>query len=136
MKDSALSQDAFPKLILENLVSNESGLNRFNDLLQQAKLEKTLLQISSYKSAEFILKTENLKRISGPQIDRLTLIYPPSFEFSMDYQVSGHFNVKYNTASNTLPILVKPFIVTYSGIIIPKGDHFELKNEKIRIKGI
>ena len=83
-----------------------------------------------------ILKTENLKRINALQIDRLTLVYPPSFEFSMDYQVSGHFNVRYNTASNILPILIKPFIVIYSGIIIPKGDHFELKNEKIRIKEI
>ena len=136
MTDSTLSQEVFSKLVLENLMSNESGLNRFNDLLQQAKLEKKLLQISSYKSAEFILKAENLKRINALQIDRLTLVYPPSFEFSMDYQVSGHFNVRYNTASNILPILIKPFIVIYSGIIIPKGDHFELKNEKIRIKEI
>lgn len=136
MTDSTLSHEAFSKQALEKLMSSESGLSKFNNLLQHAKPEKKLLQISSYKSAEFVLKTENLKQKSSPQIDRLTLIYPPSFEFSMDYEVSGHFNVRYNTASNTLPILMKPFIVTYSGMIIPKGDHVELKNEKIRIKGI
>ena len=134
MKDSTLSQEEFSKKALENLMSNESGLNRFNNLLQHAKLEKELLQISSYKSAEFILKPENIKQLRPPQIDRLSLVYPPSFAFSMDYRISGHFNVTYNSASNPLPIQMEPFIVNYSGIFIPKDEGFEMKNEKIEMK--
>lgn len=134
MEDSKLSQEEFSTKVLENLMSNESGLNRFNNLLQHAKLEKELLQITSYKSAEFILKPENIKQLHLPQVDRLSLVYPPSFAFSIDYQISGHFNVTYNSASNPLPIQMEPFIVNYSGILIPMDESFEIKNEKIEMK--
>lgn len=128
-----LSQEELSRQVLENLMSNESWLTRFNNLLQLADLEKELLQISSYESAEFILKRENIKQVHNPKIDRLTLVYPPSFAFSVDYQISGHFNVKYNSANKSLPIQMKAFIVNYSGILIPHDDNFEIKNEKIKI---
>ena len=134
MTDSILSQEEFSKLVLGYLMSSESGLTRFNVILQLAGLEKELLQISSYENAEFILKEENIKQIHQPKIDRLTLVHPPSFAFSVDYQISGHFNVKYNAASNPLPIQMEPFIVNYSGILIPHDASFEIKNEKIVIK--
>ena len=51
----------------------------------------------------------------------------------MEYQVSGYFKVKYNSTRIPLPIQVEPFNVNYSGILIPKDDEFEIKNEKISI---
>ena len=114
-------------------MSSESGLTRFNYLLQLAGLEKELLQISNYESAEFILQQEKIEQINNPKIDRLTLVYPPSFAFSVNCRVKGYFNVKYNSANNSLPIQIKPFVVNYSGILIPHDDNFEIKNEKIKI---
>jgi len=55
MTDSSLSPEEFSKQVLKNLMGTKSGINRFNDLLQLASLEKDLLQISSYESAKFIL---------------------------------------------------------------------------------
>lgn len=133
MVNSTKSQEEFSKQVLENLLNTESGLSRFNDLLQLANLEKELLQISSYESVQFILNRENIVLIHHPIIDRLTLVYPPSFAFSTDYQISGYFNIKYNSANKTLPIQMEPFNVQYSGIIIPHDDNFEIKNEKIKI---
>lgn len=133
MTDSTKSQEEFSKQVLNNLLNNESGYNRFSDLLQLANLEKELLQISSYESAELILQRENIKQVGSSQIDRLSLVYPPSFAFSVDFQIKGYFHVKYNSARNPLPIQMEPFIVNYSGIIIPHDENFEIKNEKIEI---
>ncbi len=91
MTDSNISQEEFAKQVLENLLKTESGLDRFNDLLQLANLEKDLLQISSYKSSEFILRRENIVQKNSPIIDRLTLVYPPSFAFSSDYQMKRFY---------------------------------------------
>lgn len=136
MKDSNISQEEFAKQVQENLLKTDLGLTRFNNLLQLANLEKELLQISSYKSSEFILKRENVVQINPPTIDRLTLVYPPSFAFSSDYQISGYFQIKYNSASKPLPIQIEPFIVNYSGILIPHGNSFEIKSEKIEILNV
>lgn len=134
MTDSSLSPEEFSKQVLKNLMDTKSGINRFNDLLQLAGLEKDLLQISSYENAEFILNKKQIKPLNNPKIDRLSLVYPPSFAFSMDYHISGHFNVKYNSARSPLPVQVKKLIVNYSGILIPHSVNFEMKNEKIKIK--
>ncbi len=133
MTYSTLSQEELSKQVLDNLLSTESGLSRFNYLLQFTNLEKELLLISSYKSAEFILNREKIVQLHPPVIDRLTLVHPPSFAFLIDYQICGYFNVKYNSASNPLPIQMDPFTVNYSGILIPFDDNFEIKNEKIKI---
>ena len=128
-----LTQETLSQQVLENIMSNESGLSRFNDLLQLANLEKELLQITSYESAQFNLNRENIKQVLPPKIDRLSLVHPPSFAFSVDYQISGYFHIKYNSASKPLPIQMEPFIVNYSGILIPYDNNFEIKNEKIAI---
>ena len=128
-----LTQETLSQQVLENIMSNESGLSRFNDLLQLANLEKELLQITSYESAQFNLNRENINQVHPPKIDRLSLVHPPSFAFSVDYQISGYFNVKYNSANNSLPIQMEPFNVNYSGILIPYDNNFEIKNEKIAI---
>lgn len=133
MKESKISQEEFAKQVVDNLLKTELGLTRFNELLQMASLEKELLQISSYESSTFILNRENIVQTDSPKIDRLTLVYPPSFAFSADYQISGYFQVKYNSAGNSLPIQMEPFIVNYSGILIPNGEHFEIKSEKVKI---
>lgn len=133
MNDSTLLQEEHAQQVLKSLMSSESGLNRFNVLLKHAGLEKELLHISSYESAEFILKEETIKQVLHPKIDRLTLVYPPSFAFSTDYQISGHFNVKYNAANKSLPIQMESFTINYSGILIAHSDNYEFKNEKIAI---
>lgn len=134
MTESSLSPEEFSKQVLKNLIGTKFGIKRFSDLLQLACLEKNLLQISNYESAEFFLHREQIKPLHNPKIDRLSLVYPPSYEFSIDYQICGHFKVKYNSASSPLPVQVKQFIVNYSGILIPHDDNFEIKNEKIKIK--
>lgn len=133
MADLNLSLEEFSKKELENLMSSKLGLKRFVDLLQISQLEKKLLQISSNESAEFILNTDQFLTLRSPKIDRLVLVYPPAFAFSMEYQLSGYFKVKYNSTSNPLPIQVEPFKVKYSGILIPNDDEFDIKNEKITI---
>jgi hypothetical protein len=131
MTESEKLQEIFIKQVVENLLKTESGLSRFIELLQLANLEKDLLQISSYESSTFILNKDNIFQTEPPKIDRLTLVYPPSFAFSANYQISGYFKVKYTSAGNSLPIQMKPFIVNYSGILIPNGEHFEIKSEKV-----
>ena len=128
-----MSQEEFAKQVVDNLLKTELGLTRFNELLQMASLEKELLQISSYESSIFVLNKENIVQTDSPKIDRLTLVYPPSFAFSADYQISGYFKVKYTSAGKSLPIQMEPFIVNYSGILIPNGEHFEIRSEKVKI---
>lgn len=133
MTDLNLSLEEFSEQVLKNLMNSELGLKRFSDILQLGQLEKELLQISSYEHAEFILKTESIHPLNNPKIDRLVLVFPPSFAFSMEYQISGYFKVKFNSTPKPLPIQVEPFHVNYSGILIPKTEKFEIKNEKIAI---
>jgi hypothetical protein len=133
MKGISLSPEEFAKHVLDNLLNTDSGLARFNHLLKLAGLEKDLLQISSYESAEFIVKSENIEQMDQPKIDRLTLVYPISYAFSVDYRISGFFSVKYKQATNPLPTQVEPFTINYSGILIPNEMEFNLKNEKIAL---
>jgi len=133
MADLNLSLEAFSEKALKNLMSSKLGLKRLNDLLQLGQLEKKLLQISSYESAEFILKTDCILPVHNLKTDRLSLVYPPAFAFSMQSQVSGYFKVKYHSMNNPLPIQVEPFNINYSGILIPNDGEFEIKNDKVAI---
>jgi hypothetical protein len=127
------THDTLSEQSLNRLINSDSGISRLNYLLQTAGLEKELLNISSYESALFILDKNKINQLDQPGIDRLTLVYPPSFSFSVKYEISGYFNVKYNSAGNPLPIQVDPFVIEYSGIVILQEDHLELKNERIRM---
>lgn len=134
MKDLILLQEENIKKVLKHLLDSKSGQERLIKLLQDAKLEKEVLQISSYKSAEFILNHSGIKQNNPVKVDRLTLIYPPTFAFAVDCQINGHFNVKYNSVNNVLPVQVKPFIVNYTGILVQHKTSFEIKNERIILK--
>lgn len=134
MTDLILLQEENSKKVVEDLLVSETGQSRFKKLLQNAKLEKELLQISSYENAEFILNQNSIKQNDQVQVDRLVLVYPPTFAFSVVCQINGHFNVKYNSVNNVIPVQVKPFNVNYTGILIQHKSSFEIKNERIILK--
>ena len=56
MKDLILLQEEKIKKVLKHLLVSKSDQDRLIKLFQDAKLEKELLHISSYESAEFILR--------------------------------------------------------------------------------
>ncbi len=111
----------------------ENCSERLKNLIKAAELEKDLLNIASYEYATFCTNGKSIKQLNNIKLDRLTLVYPPSFVFSVKLQVSGYFNVKYKSAKSSLPVQIDPFTVGYSGIAIQHENELEVKNESIKI---
>ena len=122
------------ELIVKRIMDKDSGLTLLNNLIRVSSLEKSLLNIVSYQEATFVIDSNNTKQLTSPQFERLTLVYPPSFAFSLKIQISGYFNIKYKSASVSLPNRIEPFIAKYSGIVIQKETGYEFRNESLIVQ--
>jgi hypothetical protein len=121
------------KLILARAKDKETGYAWLKHLIQSAHPEKELLPVSSYEFADFQPKDDDIQMVTQPKFERLSLVYPPSWEFSVIYSVSGVFNVKYKLANIPLPFKKEPFLINYTGIIVQHENVFEFKNESVKI---
>lgn len=110
-----------------NELSNTSAM--LKNFIQFNELEKDILNIASYEKAEFCPNDNSIKQLNGIKLDRLSMVHPPAFAFSVKLQLSGHFKVKYKSAITSLPVQIEPFVVTYSGIAIQNDKALEIKNE-------
>jgi len=125
--------DKINEQINQWILELENGSDRLKNLIQEAKLEKDLLNIASYENATFCTNGNSIKKLNNIKIDRLTLVYPPSFVFSVKFLISGYFNVKYKSAKSSLPVQIDPFTIGYKGIAIQHENDLEIKNESIKI---
>ncbi|OQX78427.1 MAG: hypothetical protein B6D61_05520 [Bacteroidetes bacterium 4484_249] len=122
------------ELIIKRIMDKDLGLTHLNNLIRVSKLERSLLNIVSYEEATFIIDSNNTKQLSSPKFERLTLVYPPSFAFTLQIQISGYFNIKYKSASVSLPNRIEPFIANFSGIVIQNETGYEFRNESLIVQ--
>jgi len=121
--------------ISKHIQNRISELSNTSDLIKSFfkanEIEKDLLNIASYENAEFCPNNNSVHQLNGIELDRLSLVHPPSFVFSVKLQLSGHFKVKYKSAKTSLPVQIEPFVVIYSGIAIQNEKELEIKSESI-----
>jgi len=87
----------------------------------------------SCESIAFRIDPEHVEPLKSPKIDRLSLVYPESYEFDWQLSVSGYFLVKYKSFSQPLPQHTEPFVISYSGIIVLDKSDFKFKNEWVQL---
>jgi hypothetical protein len=125
--------DRMENLIINRIADKGEKFQRLKNLIEIAHIEKQLISISTFEEIFFVPDIENIRIISPPTIDRLTLVHPPSFSYSVEIQVSGFYRIKYKQTNVALPIKVEPFIIQYTGILVEKSENFEFRNEAIRL---
>jgi len=119
--------------IKERINDLENGSQRLKALLATAEIEKDLLNIATYENISFCTNGNSVKQVGNIEFDRLSMVHPPSFVFSVKLQIAGYFNVKYKSAKTSLPMHIEPFDVNYSGIAIQHENELEIKNESIKV---
>lgn len=132
MNISEIKVEAINEQIIKIISDKQSGFARLNILLRKAGIEKRLLNISTYEKASFFPDTRKIKQLNQLRLDRLSLVYPPSFDFSLRFEISGHFIIKYKSADVNLPKSIDPFIIDYTGIVVIRDNGYEIKNESVQ----
>jgi len=119
--------------IQDRVLNRQQGCKFLEQLINAARLDKALLKVSSCESIIFRINPELVHQQKPLTFDRLTLVYPESFEFYWQLTVSGYFLVKYKSLPQPLPQQLEPFSVGYSGIIILDSNSFRFKNERVQL---
>lgn len=123
----------YSDLIRSRILDDAGGYKLLTGILQCSKLEKDLLTTSKYDRVEFVPDTKRISALPDVHFEKLAMINPPSFEFSMMMSISGFFRVWYGSLQNPLPIRTEPFRVRYSGILIDHDQRCEIISETVKV---
>lgn len=119
--------------VQKRLFSLEGETIVLEKLINAANLAEYLFTVAHFKSAEFCLSADGIKAVNPPTIDRLSMVYPVSFEIEWDLWVSGYFKVQYAAIPNPLPHRVNPFKIRYNCIITPTERDAVVRNERVAL---
>jgi len=117
----------------ERILNKQQRYKFLERLINAARVDTDLLKVSSCESIVFRIDPEHVEPLKSPKIDRLTLVFPESWEFDWQLSVTGYFLVKYKSLSQPLPKHIEPFIISYSGIIILDKSDIKFKNEWVQL---
>lgn len=128
-----LRPEKLVKLIKSRIINPENNYVRLNGLIENAQLEKIILNISTFEQISFHINRDQVDDSLPPTFERLSLVRPPSFECVFPIQLAGHFMVKYPSSSVALPVKLSAFWIEYVAILVEKKDTYHFKNEHIRL---
>jgi len=123
----------YTPMIHSRIMDDKTGFRLLKILLHQSKPDKELLTLSKCESAEFVPDEKKIIPQGSLHFERLVMMNPPSFEFSLILSLTGYFNVKYTAIKDPLPMRVDPFRVKYSGILIDRDGQPEITNESLKV---
>jgi len=121
------------EIVRNDLINTESDFGKLRFLVHYFKLEKELFNLVKYESVSFIPINDQVKLIGNPTFERISMVYPFSYSFEAEFNISGYFMVKRSANSDALPVYTEPFRITYSGILLPVEDTFVIKNENLEL---
>jgi hypothetical protein len=119
--------------IRERILNVDHGPKLLEKLISAARLDQQLLTRPTLTQTVFCLDPKRIAIVESPQPDRLTLVYPESFAFEWKLRVKGYFLVKHKFINQSLPHPVDPFLIRYSGIVVPSEKSLQFKNERIEL---
>lgn len=128
-----LPSEKVVKLIKSRIFNPENNYKKLVGLIENSHLEKNLLNISAFKKISFQINRDQINDLSSPTFERLSLVYPPSFECVFPIRLSGSFLVKYPTSTVVFPMQLPAFWIEYIVIIVENKDTYFFKNEHIRL---
>lgn len=128
-----IDPDLFESQIRGRILEKVSESLVIEQLIDQAGLCYQLLNVGSDQQSKFSLSLPLQDLSTRPKIERLTLVYPQSFAFEWRIKISGYFNLSYSSLTKTIPHPVEPFMLIYSGIIVPNAESANFKNEKVEL---
>ncbi len=120
-------------LVTQRIKGESSDYKYLSGLINATRLHTELLKIASYEFVIFHINPANVILPEKFTVDRLTLVYPSSYSFSIDVSVAGFYKVKYKTSKHTLPQTIEPFRINYSGIIVLEENKQLFKNENVML---
>jgi len=121
------------KLVNSRIIDPENKYVKLVDLIKDAHLENKLLNISSFEQISFNVYHDQIDFSIAPIIERLSMLFPPSFECVFPILLSGYYMVKYPTSSVALPMQLSGFLIEYVVILIQDENTYHFKNEHIRL---
>jgi hypothetical protein len=133
MENSIGIGEKYSEFIINRIFNEKSGCEHLKNLIRQAQIHKDLLTVSKCENADFVIYENKILLVTQPHFERLAMIEPPSFEFSMILNVSGYFHVKYASLQNKLPSRIEPFNIRFSGILCERCENPEIFAEAIRV---
>ncbi len=121
------------KLVKSRIIDPKNNYEKLIELIENAHLENTLLNISTFEEVSFHVNHDQVEISLTPSVERLSLVYPPSFECTFSIQLAGHFLVKYPSSNAALPMQLSAFLIEYIVIVVLDQDSYHLKHEHIRL---
>jgi len=124
-------QEEIRNLILNRTLKEEDSYQVLQHLINMTASTQEILRVKSYESLTFHLKKNGVKPQGNVQVDRLSLVHPPTFECSLHLKINGYFKIKYKTTPVSLPMPVEPFEAIYRGIFVQSEQGFLVRNEQV-----
>ncbi len=121
------------KVVNSRIIDPENNYVKLVGLIENAHIENKLLNISSFEQISFNLYQDQIDFSITPNIERLSMVHPPSFECIFPILLSGYYLVKYPTSSMALPMQLSAFLIEYVVILIQDKDTYHFKNEHVRL---
>ena len=130
--DPLKGEEKFSKALHERIFREMDGRNFLEVLIDSARLFESQLKITAFESITFTIDRDLVKPLKPPELQRLVMVFPESFEFQWLLSVSGYFMVTYKRFGSALPHRMEGLPVIYSGILIPRKDELVFKSECVR----
>jgi hypothetical protein len=125
--------DKVVKLIKSRIIDPENNYELLRGLIENAHLEEALLNISTFEKISFFIYKDQIDVSLTPSVERLSLVFPPSFECIYPIRLTGHYLVKYPSSSVALPVQLPAFKIDYNVIIVLDQDSYRFKQEHVRL---
>ncbi|MBN2175401.1 MAG: hypothetical protein JW731_14815 [Bacteroidales bacterium] len=125
--------DEIFQFLIQPLTSEESGYQKLTHLINRTCFSNNIFRLNNLERIDFVPKKGFVKPVGNLKLERLTLVHPPSFEFTQQIELNGYFQIKYKSSTLGIPRKVEPFIANYTGVIILKENGFSIKNESVEL---
>ena len=130
--DPLKGEEKFTKALHERIFREVDGRNFLEVLIDSARLHESRLKLTAFETITFTIDRDLVKPLKPPEIQRLVMVFPESFEFQWLLSVSGYFKVTYKRFGSALPHRLEALPVIYSGILIPGRDRLVFRGECVR----
>jgi hypothetical protein len=124
-------QEKISSFILNRIINDVDDYKILKALLLMAEPAQKILKLKSYEELTFHPNKNGVQPVEETQIERLSMVQPPSFECSIRLKLFGYFKIKYKSSGFPLPVPVESFEAVYKGILTQNGGDYSIKNETV-----
>lgn len=119
--------------VKSQIIGESSNYKKLVTLIENTQMVDFLLNISTFEKISFHINKQHLEILPEISIDKLSLVYPESFDVRIPIRLSGYYLIKYPNSQYEIPKQIPLFRIEYCCIMVSDNNNYLFKNEHIRL---